>query len=156
MKRVPIPSRPGQYALVSNRDYDLVSDITWSIVNGYPAHQIVSPNGKWGTEMMHRLIMGRVGIDHKNLNKLDNRRSNLRDADPSQQSSNRTKLLRNGSSTSKYKGVRWHVPMKKWQARIKVDYKSITLGFFTSEEEAARAYDEAAIQYQGAFARTNF
>lgn len=46
--------------------------------------------------------------------------------------------------------------MAAWVARISVDYRRIYLGYFTSAEEAARAYDTAAQQYFGEFAKLNF
>mmetsp|Transcript_30452 Transcript_30452/g.61987 ORF Transcript_30452/g.61987 Transcript_30452/m.61987 type:complete len:462 (+) Transcript_30452:123-1508(+) len=47
-------------------------------------------------------------------------------------------------SVSKFVGVRWHKKKGKWSARIK-QFGSI-LGYYESEEEAARVYDERAIE----------
>ena len=61
---------------------------------------------------------------------------------------------KNGSS--KYKGVAWIIRDERWQAAIQYEGRNIHLGHFTSEIEAARAYDAAAKQYFGDFALTNF
>ena len=45
---------------------------------------------------------------------------------------------------SKFVGVTWHRPLKKWRAQIGIEGKVTFLGDFYSEEEAARAYDERA------------
>ncbi|BDA43997.1 probable AP2-like ethylene-responsive transcription factor CRL5 [Coccomyxa sp. Obi] len=57
---------------------------------------------------------------------------------------------------SKYRGVIWHKSNSKWEARIYDNGKQRFLGYFTSEEEAARVYDEAAMRIGGRGARTNF
>jgi hypothetical protein len=45
---------------------------------------------------------------------------------------------------------------KKWAANITINYKQIFLGYYLNKEDAARAYDCAAIKYYGEFARLNF
>ena len=46
--------------------------------------------------------------------------------------------------------------MKAWSSSIGVNYKKIHLGYHHSEEEAAKAYDAAAKQYFGEYAKLNF
>jgi hypothetical protein len=92
-------------------------------------------------------------VDHINRDSLDNRRANLRLATRSQNNMNRSG--RKGAS-SKYKGVSWYKSRKRWRAMIKVEGKRKSLGYFESEAEAAKVYDEAARKYQGEFAYQNF
>ncbi len=114
---------------------------------------------------MHRVVMERVlqrtlasaryeEVDHINGNKLDNRRSNLRLANRSTNQANRGASYHNKSGL---KGV-CHAPHTKdrWRAQITVRGHKMYLGTFTTPEEAARAYDQAAIQHFGEFARLNF
>ena len=60
------------------------------------------------------------------------------------------------NSTSKYKGVYFESYTKKWRATIKKNGKMKFLGRFLDEEEAAKAYDQAAIQEFGEYAYLNF
>lgn len=92
-------------------------------------------------------------MDHINGVKSDNRIANLRLATRSQNNANSPKPSHN---TSGYKGVAWHKGGKKWQAGIKVNGKRSGLGLFDSAEAAAMAYDAAARETFGAYARTNF
>jgi hypothetical protein len=95
-----------------------------------------------------------VQIDHINRNGLDCRRSNLRVADNSTNYANVDKMV--GKFSSKYKGVHWRKDRNRWAAEIRVQYKTIKLGCYETEVEAAVAYDAAAIHYFGEFAKTNF
>ena len=108
------------------------------------------------TIYMHRLILDvdkKIYIDHVNRDGLDNRESNLRIATRSQNAMNTNK--RNYGS-SKYKGVGWSSERGKWRAVICKDGLRKHLGYFSVEEDAASAYDEAAIEWFGEFAAPNF
>ena len=89
-------------------------------------------------------------IDHKNGDKLNNAISNLRLATPSQNQANTNKQNNN---TSGHKGVHWNKRNKKWVAKIGINGKGIYLGCFTNIDDAASAYDNAAQNYFGEFAR---
>ena len=88
-------------------------------------------------------------IDHRNGNPADNRISKLRQASRAQNVRNTSRRNRR----SGFKGVVRHGG--KWRARIAVDRRRIELGIFSTAEEAAAAYDDAARLYYGEFARTN-
>ena len=88
-------------------------------------------------------------IDHINGNKTDNRISNLRLADHSQNAASRPLGKTN---TSGIKGVSWNAAKRKWQASISVNNRTIYLGRFDEIEDAAQAYKRAALSRQGEFA----
>jgi hypothetical protein len=104
---------------------------------------------------MHRLLLSsKKGeqVDHRNHDTLDNRRSNLRTATASQNSTNRRRRSDNTSGT---RGVRFYAPNGKWLARIGVNGKRKHLGYFPTQEAAYAAYVDAAIEEHGEFMGTD-
>lgn len=89
-------------------------------------------------------------LDHKDLNKANNAISNLRLATSSQNGGN---CRARKTNTSGFKGVVTHG--KRFKSAVMVDRKRIHLGVFNTPEEAAEAYDAAAVKYFGEFALTN-
>lgn len=158
------PKFPDAHVLIDERDYELISQHAWSVSVGSRASTLyavttIGPRNGRKTIRMHRMIMGvtdpAVQIDHINGEGLDNRRSNLRRCTQSQNAANRIRGFDSGYS-SKYRGVSWHKRGKKWIASIRVNGQHIHLGSFSKETDAALAYDEAAIEHFGQFARLNF
>lgn len=92
-------------------------------------------------------------MDHINGKRDDNRIQNLRLVSRSQNQCNRRRQVNNKSG---YKGVYWDIHKKKWAVQIAVKGKSKAIGRFDSVLEAAQAYDVAAQQIHGEFARVNF
>jgi hypothetical protein len=93
-------------------------------------------------------------IDHKNKNKLDNRRSNLRICTNSENLMNRGKQRNN---TIGHKGVSEdkRIKRKKYRARITANKNTHLLGYFEKADEAGAAYKKSVKQYHGRFARTD-
>ena len=101
------------------------------------------------TVFMHQVIMGGKGIDHIGGDGLNNQRSNLRFASQKEQNMNKRKA--SGNFSSKHKGVSYDYGSRKWRVRVGKHY----VGRFETEEEARLAYNEAASEIYGEFARLN-
>ncbi len=150
-----IPLTQGKVALVDDEDYERVSQRKWwRWANGYAAAYI---DGK--VIPLHRFILNaKKGdeIDHINTNKLDCRRANLRLCTRSQNVMN-TRLR--ADNTTGFKGISYIKKKrgtKKYSAHLKIGTRRIHLGYFYAPVEAARAYDKAAREHFGEFARLNF
>jgi hypothetical protein len=153
----------GSIVQVDERDVDLLENDHWHTNDRDYVIRQQGPRHNRQRVRLHRVIMGRVLgrelmrhelVDHVNLNPLDNRRSNLRVANNSQNQFNRDLPAHN---TTGYKGVYRNVPAckKPFQAAITVNYRKRYLGSFMTAVEAARAYDQAALALAGEFANGN-
>ena len=143
----------GKVATIDSMDLFLVDSHNWYFNKGYARTNISDGAGGQKNIKLHRLIMSApsgMEVDHINLNKLDNRRANLRIATASQNQRNRGAYTTN---TSGYKGVVWHKGANKWRARIVCEGKKHSLGLYESKELAYEAYCNAAKQMHGEFAR---
>ena len=114
---------------------------------GYPTVSLYD-DGEQRNEKLHQRLIG-SNQDHANGDILDNRRRNLRPATAAQNNAN--SASRAGSS-SRFKGVTWDKSREKWMAAC----NGRTIGRFEEEIMAARAYDRAASEAYGRFARLNF
>lgn len=150
MKKVALKGKLGEgfHTLVSDDDYPLVSRATWRLSKG---GYVVGSGGL----LLHRLLTNcptGKEVDHRNGDKLDNQRNNLRVCTPAENSRNRS--FAPVKSPTGYRGVVWRNGVYK--AQIKFNYINRQLGKFESAEAAARAYDTAAIELHGEFASLNF
>lgn len=145
----------GELTFVDDEDFAFINQWRWAENKGGYAQRGSSVNGKKVTVLMHRVIMGAKkgqSIDHVNGDGFDNRKVNLRIATQSQNMHNR-KMGKN--NTSGYKGVSWSEQAKKWRAMICHNRKPLSLGMFNSAREAAIAYNHAATELFGEFAKLN-
>jgi len=105
---------------------------TWALSSGYEEH----------------LTLDRINVNG------NYEPSNCRWATYSQQLANRRKPLTGASS--KYKGVHWNKSDGVWVAQLGFSGRTIHIGSFANEIDAAKAYDAAAIKYFGEYANPNF
>lgn len=155
MKLVPLHHREdsvkshGRFAMVDDEDWEFVQFFNWSLTGGYAVNCMTRI-------MLHVFLMSPepgFHVDHWNGDKLDNRRSNLRIATVSQNSMNRRS---DSYGKSGYKGVHFDKGcINPWTARIKIGDSYVRLGHYETKEEAAQAYNEAAINNYGPWARIN-
>lgn len=134
---------------IDEDDFEMVSYYSWHIVNGY-AHTMAGRQPNQYRIKLHRLLLGAppegLEWDHKNQDKLDNRRDNFRLATRSIQTRN-TPLQCN--NTSGVRGV--HKIGTKWSVRIGDGFgERIVIGRFTSLEEAFEARLDAEEVFWGA------
>lgn len=144
--------------LVDDSDYAYLVQWTWRISpKGYAYRWEGNPRkNTLKIVFIHGAIMQVKGIDHKDRNKLNNQRTNLRIADQSQNNANKHTLARKTiKSKSQYKGVSWYNKTNKWIAQIQQNYKKLNLGYFTNEIDAAKAYNAKALELFGEFAYLN-
>lgn len=157
MKKIPLTQ--GKYAIVDDDMFDYLNQwkwYAWKHGNTWYALRNTGRKPNRSNERMHRVIMNArktQEVDHINGDGLDNRRCNLRLCTRSQNMGN-VKAYKN--SSSRFKGVSWNKINKNWRAYIRVNGKMLNLGSFKSEIEAAKAYDNKAIEVFRTFACLNF
>lgn len=163
MRQIPLvgPLANGRFTIIDEDDFALVSGHRWEIwqkqpegqrVNGPYARAHLWRGGRRLHIFMHKFLTGWPRTDHVNHDGLDNQRHNLRPATNAQ--NNHNQRPQSGTS-SRFKGVTWHKQIGKWQASIKVGGKGRYLGVFVSEEDAALAYNAAALEAYGEYAYLN-
>lgn len=143
----------GKVAIVDDDDFQCLSSWKWHLCsNGRYAGRCEVINGRKKTILMHRQIVGAPAgteVDHKNLDKLDNQKHNLRICLPSQNRKNRPARRDNVTGL---RGVRLNRETGRFGARIYADGSPVWLGYFPTKEEAYSAYLSAARRLHGEFA----
>lgn len=154
----------GYVAIVDNEDFERISKYKWHSLfdksgNVYAVTGDRYKKGYNGQRKirMHRFILNidrfnHNKVDHIDRNTLNNRKSNLRIANSSQNARNQSITKRN---TSGFKGVVWHKRDQCYQVSIVINRVTKYLGYFEDIVEAAKAYDNAAIELHGEYACTN-
>lgn len=153
----------GHKVTISPEDESLYHQYSWNARRNRNAFYLFARiNGRERT--FHRVLMESLypdldgfDVDHEDNNGLNNSRHNLRIATRSQNNMNRRKIFHmEDRYTSHYKGVCFRMGRgNKYTAQIKIDKKQIHLGSFVTEEQAALAYNGAAVKYFGEFALLN-
>jgi len=156
MKKIILSN--GRVTLVDDEDYDHLSQFRWYQHHSGYAVRSIYPNGRCKAKQvsMHSLLIDRpegMVIDHIDGNTLNNQKTNLRVCTKRQNTFNSSMQCNN---TSGFKGVALiHMKTPKWLASIKYEGKTYRIGCFTDKLDAARAYNKAAKEYFGDFARLN-
>jgi hypothetical protein len=158
---VEIALGKGLVAVIDDEDAGLVAGFKWYAMKApqrttkfYAAGWKHLPPGRFFV-LLHRLIMnaqpGQI-VDHIDRNPLNCRRSNLRVV------TYRQNIWNNGpqvGKTSRFKGVCFCSHNQKFKAQIRHGKRRFWLGYFASEEDAARAYNAKAGELKGEFAYLN-
>lgn len=152
---ITIPLTQGFSATINSEDYELVSQFKWyasRIKRCVYAKSTSAPK-----ILLHRLILNvtdkNIKIDHVDHNGLNNTRNNLRIASNNQNMYNARKWRI--PTSSKYRGVYWCKSRKVWRVEITTNKIKKYLGKYNNEEDAALAYNIAAIDLHGEFANLN-
>lgn len=147
---------PSLFALVDDADVPLVSAHRWhALVSPYTVYAMRHVHRAAGVrtkQYLHTFLTGWSYVDHVDHNGLNNQRFNLRESSAHTNQAN----ARSRTGSSQFKGVFWNSRDGRWQASVKVNRVNRYLGSFVSEEDAARAYDGAALEAFGEFALLNF
>jgi len=158
MKKISLTQ--GKIALINDEDFLMVHGFKWHAIECgrtyYAARQGPRQKGKKRkTFLMHRVLMNASKnqmIDHADGDGLNNQKNNLRFCTFAENMRNSKRRIKNISG---YKGVSFYEKIKKWSAKITVNYKLIYLGCYKSKHLAGVVYNIAALKYHGQFAKIN-
>jgi len=131
-------------------DINKIKKHRWS----YNGNYIISGRGKEQLKL-HRYVMNYSGnkeIDHININKLDNRKQNLRIVNRSLNAFNSGLHINNKSG---YSGV-YQNKTKKWVVNIKINNRTKYLGQFININNAINIRRKAEIKYFGEYSNKNY
>ena len=141
--------------MIDEADWPLMADYKWCAQGRVGIiYAVARIRGAAHNIVMHRLIMGAAPdqlVDHRDCDGLNNRRSNLRFCT---RRTNAANAAVRRDNTSGYKGVARN-GASGWQAYIQSDRGHQYLGSYATARKAAEAYDAAAREYFGEFARVN-
>ena len=158
-----ISMKNGMSVMVDDADFPVLIKYKWhagkNSTNWY-AYTTLWVNKKRVNIPMHRAILNITDrsllVDHKDGNGLNNQRHNIRLSTHQQNSCNQRKPSKsNRAKTSIFKGVCFKKAQGKFYASIDSGNIKIHLGVYSTEEEAAIAYNIATTKYHGEFARLN-
>lgn len=153
MKEIALSKR--YTAIVSDEDFEWLNKYKWHTHHHGKtvyAVRVEIVNGKRHKVRMHREILGAkdgMVVDHKDMNGLNNQRSNIRICTIAQNVMNRGIQKNNKSGIP---GVFWRKECEKFRVYIRKDRKLIHVGHFSTITEAVSARNEALSKYHGEFA----
>jgi hypothetical protein len=146
-----VPLTQGKFAVIDDADAPIIAAYKWWSVRSRTADRWYAATKIGGKRVwMHAVLTGYPMTDHRDCDGLNNRRSNLRPCTNAQNSANRRKY---SDKTSRFKGVCWNKEKQRWTAQIRRNQRTLHLGYFQNEEEAAETYSQAAAASFGEFAR---
>lgn len=154
---IEVPLTKGQVALIDDADADLVLAHKWFALHDPTRNKFTAARNvprhedrrRQRTQHLHRFLMGLdfgnpMQVDHINFDTLDNRRSNLRIVTGKQ---NRQHQPAKRGASSRFVGVSWYPPTRRWKATIVVDGRQVYLGYHATEEAAAEARDRYVVEH---------
>lgn len=167
-RSVEIPLTQGKWTCVDLEDASVILCDRWFAFSSPDRNTSYAVRKKpWGKGRqrqrivyLHRFLLNAKGgeeVDHRDGNGLRNRRSNLRlcTRTKNRQNQRRNQRRVRAKKTSAYKGVSYYKRTGRWMACIGLNGLTHHLGYFSTPEEAAAAYDTAAKQMFGEFAAPN-
>lgn len=159
---VYLPVRPNEKAKIDKEDLERCSRHTWRVVTKETGRKkvvtnIIDKKGRNRQISLGQFLMnppkGKMVYPRRFMEGFDYRKSNLVVCTMAERQRILPKARKGGSS--RYKGVSYIRSKKRWRAAIKIGGKSLTLGHYRTEEEAALAYNKAAAKHFGANAYQN-
>lgn len=163
-------ARPTKDELLSQLDYDRATGkLTWKVTKG---RKIAGQEAGWLDNLGYRftrfggvlygnhrvIVFLETGewpagdVDHIDGNPSNNAITNLRVCSHAE---NQRNMKKHKDNTSGFKGVYWNKQCEKWMAKVVVDGKQKYLGLYADKIAAAKAYDAAAANIHGEFAKLN-
>jgi hypothetical protein len=141
-----------EFILLDDEDYERCKHYSWHIAGEDKSNIRGWANNKMVGLSQHIMNDYKSMYDHKDRNFLNNQKENLRICSNSQNQMNTDKR---DNTSSQYKGVSYNKKKKKWTAQIVVNKAKNHLGYFVSEKDAAKTYNQAALKYFKEFAVIN-
>lgn len=158
---VYIKAYPGLKVKIDREDLPKVEKYSWRVTQGTTGRRrvVTSIRGPSGvkTLTLGRYLMkppkGKQVYPRRFNEELDYRKSNLIVCTLSERQRLLPKNRQIGSSN--FRGVSYDKASRKWRASIEIDGRSVNLGLFKIEAEAALAYNRAARKHFGSIAYQN-
>ena len=156
-----IPVFGGKEAKVDAEDYERVMEHAWHTVTARSGRETITTSIKmengWRQISLGKFLMkpkpGKYVYPRRFQNGFDYRKENLIVCTMQERQQILPKSRKHGSS--QFKGVSFWAARNRWQAGIQVEGRSINLGLYLTEIEAAEAYNRAARKYFGEHAYQN-